>query len=282
MISSPTVLQGAPEMSEPAFSVNTKASGHFTTAAPSDQNILDIFAGEWSSAVPGLVSVPGHATLFNDPRIAWMDELFQVRGSSVIELGPLEGAHSRMMSLMGARSITAIEANRRAFLKCLCIKEIFRLDNVRFLLGDFNRFFEDNGNRYDIAVAAGVLDHMEAPLNLLAILTERADRIFLWTHFYDQSIISKRDDSNLFSPSVAIFHNAMCYFGANKAYAQQAFEWDGFSGGPSYQATWLTLTSILDFFANAGFETKTNFEQRDHPNGPAIAICATRVRYPTK
>jgi hypothetical protein len=185
------------------------------------------------------------------------------------------------MSLMGARSITAIEANRRAFLKCLCIKEIFQLDNVRFLLGDFNRFFEDTTNRYDIAVASGVLYHMVSPLNLLALLTDKADRVFLWTHFYDQSIISKRDDSNLFSPSIPIFHNAMCYFGANKAYAQQAFEWEGFSGGPSHQATWLTLTSILDFFANAGFETKTNFEQRDHPNGPAIAICASRVSHRT-
>ena len=265
-------------MSEPACSTSIKGSVHFTTAAPSDQNIIDVFAGEWSSSVPGLISTPGHAKLFSDERITWMDREFQVSGRNVLELGPLEGSHSQMMSLMGARSITAIEGNKRAFLKCLCIKEIFDLGNVKFLLGDFNKFLEECDNRYDIAVASGVLYHMESPLSLLSLLTKTADRVFLWTHFYDEGIIDARADKHLFSPSFAIYQDAMCYFGATKAYAEQAVEWDGFSGGPSNKATWLTLTSILDFFAYAGFETKTNFEQRGHPNGPAIAVCATRVQ----
>jgi len=256
--------------------LSEKKNSQFVDAAPSNQNVLDIYANEWSSNVPGFTSLPGHAGLFEDSRIAWMDQVFQVRGSSVLELGPLEGAHSYMMNKMDARSITAVEANKRAFLKCLCIKEIFELANVQFLLGDFNKYLDVNKRRYDIIVASGVLYHMKEPIEVLARLVAASDRIFVWTHFYDEKIVPARVDAKLFSALSPIYHDGKCYYGASRAYPESAIEWAGFSGGATSHTTWLTLTSILDFFASAGFDVLTNFEQRDHPNGPAIALCATR------
>src|SRR5687767_8820563 len=116
---------------------------YYSVVAPSNQAMLDIFKGEWSSRMPaetGLVTSPGQAGLFEDPRIAWAGQMFQgFEGKSVLELGPLEGGHSYMMQQAGASKVIAVEANNRAFLKCLIVKQILNLTNVQFLFGDFNR-----------------------------------------------------------------------------------------------------------------------------------------------
>ena len=64
----------------------------YVQGAPDDQKALDIFAGEWSSAMPpeyaGLAA--GAAALFEDPRLQWgIEQLGGVDGASVLELGPL-------------------------------------------------------------------------------------------------------------------------------------------------------------------------------------------------
>ncbi len=118
----------------------------FVSEAPSTQNVIDLFDGEWSTAMPsdlGAVSRPGHAGLFTDGRISWAGQILgPFRGLDILELGPLEGAHSFMLEQLGAASITAIEANARAFLKCLCIKEVMGMLRVRFMLGSFLPYLE--------------------------------------------------------------------------------------------------------------------------------------------
>ena len=61
-------------------------------------------------------------------------------GFACLELGPLEAGHSYILDRAGALEVLAIEANRRAFLKCLVVKEMIGLPSVRFVLGDFNEF----------------------------------------------------------------------------------------------------------------------------------------------
>ena len=44
---------------------------------PTNQNVLDIFKGEWSSPLPehfGLVTQPGTAGLFEDGRVVWAEQ----------------------------------------------------------------------------------------------------------------------------------------------------------------------------------------------------------------
>src|SRR5437763_7974065 len=122
----------------------------FETRAPSAQNAVDLFQGKWASdlseVAPKLVS--GGSPLFRTddrPRLAGLtlgnaDGRFD--GMSVLELGPLEGAHSFQLQLLGAANVVAVEANTEAFLKCLIVKEIAGLDRVRFLLGDFTAYLE--------------------------------------------------------------------------------------------------------------------------------------------
>ena len=98
---------------------------------PSQQNVLDIFQGEWSSQFPDefqLTTEPGRARLFEDGRVVWTEQVFgSLADWKILELGPLEAGHSYMFQARGAEKVTAIEANTRSFLKCLCVKEILGL-----------------------------------------------------------------------------------------------------------------------------------------------------------
>jgi SAM-dependent methyltransferase len=250
----------------------------FSKVAPTNQAIVDIFRNEWSSTLPGLIVSPGSANLFNDPRMTWMDQIFKVQNKTVLELGPLEAAHSFMLESMGAKSVTAIEANQRAFLKCLCVKEIFGLSRTRFLYGDFMKYFEASNEEFDVIVASGVLYHMTDPLALLVELVKRTDRVYLWTHVYDDDAIKARKDKANFSEPAEQKIGDHSYLCSKKLYAREALGWDGFSGGIEDYAVWLTRQSLFDFFANAGFKTWVDFDHRHHPNGPALSLCALRGR----
>ena len=94
---------------------------NFFEAIPSNQNFIDLFAGQWSSVMPGHLGVEsgGVANLHDDGRIRWaVDLLGGIEGKRVLELGPLEAAHTAMMENYGAREILSIEANGNAFQRC--------------------------------------------------------------------------------------------------------------------------------------------------------------------
>jgi len=252
----------------------------YVKGMPTGQKVVDLFEGEWSSKMPdsSLKSTPGTADLFDDARITWVaDELGAFAGRCVLELGPLEGGHSWMMQQAGAAQVIAIEANTRAFLKCLCVKELFGLDRVEFKLGDFVCFLENNHEKFDVTIASGVLYHMSEPMKVLDLITRSADKLFIWTHYYDGAII--KGDSNLaykFGEVECAIHEGFQYQQALQSY-KQALDWAGFCGGPERTSYWLTRDSIIGFLKSVGFEKITvNFDHRDHPNGPAFALCAKR------
>ncbi len=249
--------------------------------APGGQAVVDLFAGEWSSRFPaasGLVS-GGHAELFEDARVAWFDgHLGPIQGMSVLELGPLEGGHSFSMHQLGAGSITAIEANSRAYLRLLCVKELFGLDRLRPLLGSFVPFLAAAERRYDLVVASGVLYHMTDPLMLLELICNVADRVFLWTHVYDPEIAAAGADAPLFAAPEVLTRGGFSCTGCRRRYPDAALAWSGFSGGASRHATWLTRDGILDFLRSQGMSRiEIGFDHATHQNGPALAIAASRV-----
>ena len=249
----------------------------FVTLAPSAQNVINLFQGEWSTKMPvdsKLISEPGHADLLNDQRVLWVEqELGPLKGKNVVELGPLEGAHSCMFERLEVQSVSAIESNTRSFLKCLCVKEIFKLKRVDFLLGDFLPYL-DEIDKVDLVFASGVLYHMIDPLRLLNSICSKTDRFFLWTHYYDKAIISKRADKDLFADLTNI--NGTKFMGSKRLYPEAALSWKGFSGGSHSYAVWVERNSMLNLIRERNFEIKINFDHADHPNGPAFAICATR------
>ncbi len=248
---------------------------------PGAQNILDLFEGEWSSKLPdqfGLNAVPGAAALFEDARIDWASQVFgSLVNQRILELGPLEGGHSYMFQQGNARSVVAIEANARAFLKCICIKEILHLDRVRFLLGDFMAFLQETDEEFDMVFASGVLYHMEDPLLLLKLLSDTADKLYLWTHYYDQEVITGREDlDRKFEPMSEVEFEGQVYQGSVQAY-NEALDWSGFCGGPKPVSRWLTKQSIMQALQNFGYkDLQINFDAPDHPNGPSFSVCAVK------
>src|SRR5215213_6466535 len=110
----------------------------YVRSAPSNQHALDIFKGEWAAILPAPFNDlrAGNLNLFYDNRAYWaLNELGGCQGQRVLELGPCEGQHSYMLEQWGAASITSIEANTRAYLKCLIVKEVLGLQRVHFLCG---------------------------------------------------------------------------------------------------------------------------------------------------
>ena len=253
----------------------------YVLTEPSNQNVLDIFKGQWSSRLPdnfGLVTEPGTARLFEHDLVVWAEQtLGNFSNWKILELGPLEGGHSYMLQSKNVKKVISIEANTRAFLKCLCIKEILKLDRVAFKLGDFMSFLENCNSKYDMVFASGVLYHMEEPIRLLKLISRATDRLLIWTHYYDQERMLNREElRHKFSPVSSFEYDGVSYEYSTQSY-KDSLDWSGFCGGPKPVSKWLTRASIIRALRQFGFaDIQINFDHFDHPNGPAFAICAKK------
>jgi hypothetical protein len=254
----------------------------YVSKAPSPQNAIDLFAGEWSSQFPDECGVAaGAAGLFEDGRISWLGKVIGgFDGQRVLELGPLEGGHTHMLVRDGAE-VTAVEANTRAYLKCLVAKEILGMQRARFLLGDFIEYLRSTNEHFDLCVASGVLYHMRDPLELLELIGGVADRLMVWTHYFDQG----RYDSDptytaKFSEHTDVERDGFKYALHRWEY-QAALGWGGFCGGSAPHAQWLSRDDLFRAVEHLGWQVDAvEFDQPDHLNGPAIAFIAHRSDKP--
>lgn len=104
------------------------------------QYAVDIFAGGWSSKLPRNF-VSGPIDLFSDSKIINIcQKINGLQGKTVLESGPLEGAHTSLMIQLDAKKVIGIETNSRAYLKCLITKEMLNLHDSKFLLGNFDEY----------------------------------------------------------------------------------------------------------------------------------------------
>ena len=206
----------------------------YTDEAPSAQAALDIFAGELVSAPPPEHPElrAGSVALFDDDRIRWLAGQVDLAGLDVLELGPLEAGHSYMLQKCGASRVTAVESNSRAYLKCLVAKEIYDLDRVDLLYGDFVAYLRRRSRRYDLCVASGVLYHMRNPIELIALVAETTDRVFLWTHYYDEAVVSANPAvRERFGAAETVEHGGLSYRVHRYQYGTEALGSQTFCGG---------------------------------------------------
>jgi hypothetical protein len=257
------------------------ALDQYVSVAPSLQTALDVFDGQWTSRLPGDYANlrAGEVPLFQDPRIQWFIEaLGGVQGKNILELGPLEGGHTYMLEAAGAASIVAIEANSHAYLRCLIVKEILGLRDARFLCGDFVEHLRGTTQRYDACLGSGVLYHMTNPVELLSLLSQVTDRVCLWTHYYDESVLSKRPEIwKAFRGSETKEHAGYTHTLFHRYYEKEALGWQGFCGGSRPTSRWLSRDDILGCLRHLGHERiSIGFDNPEHPNGPSFALTAIR------
>jgi Methyltransferase domain len=165
----------------------------YESRAPAPQNAIDAVPG-WNSMFPAEYGVvAGNRVHFQDERMVWAADRFgDLTGKNVLELGPLDGAHTYQLHQRGA-NVVAVEANKGAFLRCLITKEIVGLTRANYLLGDCVKFLEENEKRYDLIVACGVLYHMPDPARFLEAVASRTDALYLWTVYFDDSPLPEGD-----------------------------------------------------------------------------------------
>jgi hypothetical protein len=248
--------------------------------APSPQNALETVPDLWVSRLPAPYDdvQAGEAPLFDDDRIRWaFERLGGVAGHNVLELGPLEGGHTYMAQTAGAARVTAVEMNSAAFLKCLVIKELLELDRCTFLAGDALSYMESTSERFDLCIACGILYHMVKPIQLIDLVSRCADRIVIWTHFYDRAVVAgnRRLDRRLGSAQ------DMSYNGFDYSAHRHSYGLDtriaGFCGGTEAYSHWLPRADILRALEHFGWsKIETSFEDVAGSNGPSFALVASK------
>lgn len=275
------VSETSSEEPQPATSFN--ALDVYVDDPPHAQVALNLFSGQWASRLPPPYADlhAGGTPLFEDGRITWaLAELEPVNGQRVLELGPLECGHTYMLDRAGAGEVVAVESNTRAYLRCLVVKELLGIPSAKVLLGDFVRFLEQRTAEeppYDLAVASGVLYHMQDPLRLLELLASSSRQLFLWTHYYDDEVIQGRPELKAKFPG----HTDVLWGGRSYTYNRQeylaAVNAEGFCGGSASHSNWLSRDDLLSALDHLGLDVVgLAFEDLGHPNGPALAVAAKR------
>lgn len=261
----------------------------YVAGTPRKQSLADLFAGEWATRFPDDVGITaGESPLFEDGRIPWIiDQVGGVVGMRILELGPLDGAHTAMLLAAGADEVIGVEANVRAFLRCLATKELLDLDGARFVLGEIGAYVEGAvaswqqegeaaGKPFDLVLASGVLYHLLEPADLLLGLGALADRVFVWTHHFDRDAIEAHNQTGLLSRVTTSAEKALPD-GSTVTYHQHGYELGAiqksFCGGPADASNWMELAGLHKVMALSGLALRVEaFDHRDHPNGPAIGI----------
>jgi len=233
---------------------------------PAPANAVNIFQGEWISKLPDDLG-GGEVALFNDHRIrALIKAAGGVEGKSILELGPMEGAHAAMLQQAGAKSVLSIEAGSQLFLRCLVVKEALGLDRVRFMLGDFNKHLAEEVS-YDMILASGVIYHSANPVELLMQMCRAAPQIAIWSHYYEAGPVRERYGNRFDHTGETVSfggQSATCYrhnYGLSLRKAN-------FCGGVNTQTRWMTWDSWVGLFDSQGFDLEVLERSSDHPNGP--------------
>lgn len=259
----------------------------YVFSEPSPQNAVDLIPG-WNHAFPSELGIQaGPAHMYEDGRIHWAIEQFgPIAGRRILELGPLEGSHSMMLDRHGPEVLDAVEANKKAFLRCLIAKEIFGLQRARFHLGDFVKWLERKDPPYDLIVACGVLYHMEEPLRLLELLAARTDNIYFWTHYFDETAMPPEDLRRVPFKSQKPPYKELChevaFHGRNVTLHERSYygAWkkSAYCGGPVNRHYWMEKEDLLAVLRVLGFDDlRIAHDDPQHVNGPSFSVFARRT-----
>jgi hypothetical protein len=217
-------------------------------------------------------TVGGRVKIFDDTRVLWhLAVIGGAEGKRVLELGPLEGAHTKTLIEHGAREVIAIEGLPTAWLKCLIIKEIFELQNVRFLYGDFCQYVRTYaGDPFDFVLASGVLYHQANPASLVHDLARITDQVCVWSQVAG-------DIYPINGSPIEITAAERTYRGQLNDYHDARNTVQGFCGGVAPAVVWLYPDELRRAFRDAGFQFIVEQPIDATPGGPSVLFVASKT-----
>ena len=252
----------------------------FVNSVPSHQNIIDIFPNTWKSKFPSSLGIhAGKSNYFEDQRVEWVSsELGGLKNKSIVELGPFEAYNTFHLAQKGAYPLVAIEGNKINFLKCLAVKEILDF-NCKFKLGDCTLYLESCNDYFDLIFASGILYHQTDPLRFLKACSEKTKNLFIWTHFFKDSLYDEKNFSKHFNKGREI---NVSQYGFECMLYPRSYNFNTkvppqlFSGGFKDFAYWMRYDDIVEFLKHLGFNTIKVRSKGDHPAGPITSLLASK------
>ena len=249
----------------------------FELRAPSNQTIADIFKDRWATDLSRICGVThsGRVNLFADPRLEMAAATLGTAGRfddyKILELGPLEGAHSYQLERLGARSVYAVEANTEAFVKCLLVKEMLSL-RTKYLCGDASLYLEMSNEEFDLIFCCGILYHMHDPLELIKQICIHSSRCFVWSHYYDAVAVGREGERAPRGAEKNGFRTI--YYERDYPRMDERL----FLGGNRQRQAWMERDEISRAFAHFGLTQATILhDQQDSPNGANFSCAYSRV-----
>lgn len=194
----------------------------------------------------------------NDGRLTAFFEHF---GSAkrILELGSLEGAHSRFLSTKNSAEVVGIEGRAANVKRAEFIAHLFDLSNVRFLEADLETYDLSTLGSFDAVFCVGLLYHLQRPWPLLRKLRDVSPNLLLATHYMPD------DRANTILE------------GYRGGYYKEFGIKDPLSGLYP-RSFWPDRESLLQMVVDAGFMSITICaDQTDHPHGPLITLAAKSV-----
>jgi Protein of unknown function (DUF1698) len=243
------------------------------TIIGTDGSIESMFAliGGWTSQFEvGGKPMGGMLRLDIDARLSWQIEVVDgIKGKRILELGPLEGAHTKMMIDAGAKNIIAIEGLSDAFLRCLIVKEAFDLNRAKFIFGDFCRLIPQYyPDIFDIVTALGVLYHQTNPARLIHDISRITDTVFVWSQ------VAGADHPSKIESSVDAVGNT--YFGKIMNWGNARLTSENYCASLQTEAFWMYPAEMRRCFKDAGFVNITEKIQPANDNGDCLLFVASK------
>ena len=201
------------------------------------------------------VSSGGSFRALEDERIDQFFESFP-DARCILELGSLEGGHSFALARHpGVRRVVGIEARASNIGRARFAQSLFQIDSVEFVAADLEKTDLTSFGDFDAIFCSGVLYHLPEPWKLICEMARVAPRVFIWTHYADESSQDLRGNLR------------------GREYVEGGI--DEPLSGMSPRSFWLTLGSLESVLISAGFES-LHILQNDprHVHGPAVTLAA--------
>ncbi len=202
------------------------------------------------------ISSGGAFPALEDERILQFFQAFpDVR--TIVELGSLEGGHTFALAQHpGVERVLGIEARKSNIERARFMQDLLRANNVKFVQADLEKTQLNEFGRFDAIFCSGLLYHLPEPWMLIAGMAHVAPRLFIWTHYADESAGESRQN-----------------------FRGHEFVEGGIDeplSGMSPTSFWLTLESLKAALTAAGFNAiQIVRDDPNHSNGPAVTLAAS-------